>query len=73
MLWLQSCAFLRVPLEVGWLSDRLTGDLLEIQKACFLHWSNGFLMILSLQELQGGVKMIHFALFYRSFLIFEKK
>ena len=42
VLSLQSCAFLRGPLEVGWLTDRLAGDLLEIQKACFFQWSNGF-------------------------------
>ena len=50
--------------KLGWLSGRLACDLLKIQRRLFLHWSNGFLMILSLWELQWGVMLMHFARFY---------
>ena len=64
MLSLQSCAFRGELRKLGWLSGRLAGDLLKIQRGGFLHWSNAFLMILSLYELQWGVRLMHFAMFY---------
>ena len=48
------------------------GHLLKIQSGVFLLRSNGFLMILSLRELQWGVRLMHFALFCYCVLIFEK-
>ena len=60
VLSLQSCAFRGELRKLGWLSDRLTRDLLEIQSPWFLHWSNE---ILNLCELQLGVRLMHFALF----------
>ena len=73
MLSLQSCAFLRRPLAVGWPTGRMAAHLLEIHRGAFLLRSNGFLMIVSLRELQWGVRLMHFALFCLCFLIFEKK
>ena len=46
------------------------GNLLKIQRGAFLLRSNGFLTILSLRELQWGVILVYFALFYCCFLIF---
>ena len=56
-LSLQSCAFLRRPLAVGWPTGRLAAHLLEIQKDVLLLRSNAFLMILSLRELKWGVRL----------------
>ena len=64
VLSLQSCAFRGELRKLGWLSGRLAGDLLKNQRRRFLHWSNVFLMILSSWELQWGVRLMHFAMFY---------
>ena len=58
--------------RVGWLTGRLAGHLLKMQRGAFLLRSNAFLKILGLRELQWGVRLIHFALFYLCFLIFKK-
>ena len=47
-------------------------NLLKMQRGAFLLRSNCFLMILSLRELQWGVRLVHFAMFYCCFLIFKK-
>ena len=40
------------------------GSFVENSKGGFLRRCNCFLMILSLRELQWGVRLVHFALFY---------
>ena len=58
--------------KVGWLTGLLAGHLFKIQKNVFLHWSNAFLTILSLRELQFDVILINFHLFSLPKSIFTK-
>ena len=58
--------------KVGWLTGRLAGHLFEIQGNAFLLRSSCFLMILNLQELQWGVRLINFQLFSLLKSIFKK-
>ena len=58
--------------KVGWLTGRLAGHLFKIQGNAFLLLSSCFFMILSLRELQWGVRLINFHLFSLLKSIFKK-